>query len=58
MIKTERKDLRMTTETAAQISFLAVRWGPVAPLSAAAVVAECVRRVHETETRKRKEIKP
>lgn len=40
-------------ETHARIRELAALWSPVRPLPLAAVIRECVRRIHETETQKK-----
>ncbi len=49
--KTARAAYRHTPETARQIAELADRWRGLTPPSAAAVVAECVRRTYEQETK-------
>jgi hypothetical protein len=52
MTKTEQKALRLTPVTVEQAQDLAKLWGPVKALSLADVVAECIKRVHEAESRK------
>ncbi len=53
MTKSEQLAARVTPETVKQIEDLRKLWGPVQPLSTAAVLAECVKRAHET-TKKEK----
>ncbi len=54
MVKTERKSFRQTAETVRQAEELARLFGgPVRPLSLADVVATCVARIHEVETKKK-----
>ncbi len=51
MTKTERVSLRLTVETVQQAEELGKRWThfPGCPISLAVVMAECVRRAHESE---------
>jgi hypothetical protein len=49
LIKTEQKCLRFSPETVQQIEALSRLWGTISRPPAAAVVAECVRRVHQLE---------
>jgi hypothetical protein len=53
MTKTEQKAVRLTPLTVQQADNLAKLWGPVKPLSLADVVAECIRRIHAQEARKK-----
>jgi hypothetical protein len=53
MTKTEQKAMRLTWATVQQARELAELWGPVKPLSLADVVAECIRRIHAQEVRKK-----
>ncbi len=48
---TTQKNMRFDAETKARVTELAARWSPVKPLTASDVVRECVRRVHEVETK-------
>ena len=54
MTKTQQIAFRFTPETCDQIVELARLWSGLTVPSQAVVVAECVRIVHETETKKRK----
>jgi hypothetical protein len=49
MTKTEQKSLRLSPETVQQIEVLSRLRGTISRTSAAAVVAECVRWVHQLE---------
>ncbi len=49
MAKTEQKTYRLSSETVYQIDQLAHRWSVIVPLSAAAIVAECVRRAYSEQ---------
>ena len=53
MTKTEHKTLRLSPETVQQAEELGKQWAhfPGCPISLAVVMAECVRRVHESETK-------
>ena len=52
---TRQKNMRLDDLTLSRVADLAAKWSQAAPLTDSAVVRECVKRVHETETRKRKE---
>ena len=56
--KSQQTAMRFTPQTCDQIADLARLWSGLTVPSRATVVAECVRRIHETETKKRKEQKP
>ena len=53
-METKVYSVRLPGETARAVCDLAKQWGPVKPLTLADVVRECVRRVHEAETKKRR----
>ncbi len=50
---TIQKAIRLTPPTVAQAHELARFWGPIKPLSLADVVAECIKRVHDQESKKK-----
>jgi len=52
MIKTKQKSFRLAPVTLERIRQLGELWGPVATVSPANVVDECVKRVHSQETKK------
>lgn len=58
MTKTERMDLRVTSDTVRQLKELAALWGPVRPLSKADAVAVCIARTYgqsiETKTKEKR----
>ena len=47
---TRQKNMRLDDLTLSRLEELAAKWSQAEPLSASAVMRECVRRVHETET--------
>ena len=49
---TPQTNMRLDEITRDKLAELAMKWSPVKPLTMTAVVRECVRRVHESETRK------
>ena len=54
---TEQRDqlnMRLDRDTGRRLTELAAIMGPVKPLTISDVVRECVRRVHEAETKKEK----
>lgn len=53
MTKPMKKSYRLSEETVRQIEVLARKWAGVTRPSEADVVAECVRRCHEAEARKK-----
>jgi len=48
---TTQTNMRLDEETKARLAELGRTWSPVKPLNASDVVRECVRRVHESETK-------
>ena len=55
--KSVQTAIRVTPEIVDQAVELGRLWGPVKPLSLADVFATCVRRVHEEETKTKKQEK-
>ncbi len=51
--KSTQRAIRLTPLTVAQAHELARFWGPIKPLSLADVVAECIKRVHDQESKKK-----
>ena len=48
---TTQTNMRLDDDTRTKIDWLSVCWGPVKPLTVADVVRECMRRVHQSETK-------
>ncbi len=52
MMKTEQKSYRLAPVTLERIRQLGEIWGPVATVSGANVIDECIKRVYIQETKK------
>lgn len=48
---TRQLNMRLDDLTLSRLQNLAAKWSQAGPLSISAVIRECVRRVHETETK-------